>query len=238
MSSPSDHTSVQNSNLSSPRADSDQAQAHFNWLFSRALSDRQSGDTWIVQATISLQRKISFQAFDSTLDAARWAVKESINTNVYTHLALHTPDRPKGKGNTDTTLCLTALAADLDAASPYRGSNAGKAPDVASLRLLICDFEESYQFPLTVIESGYGLYAMVRFREPLWLEDKRARKEADDLLGRFTEAFRIFGRKRGWPNTVDRVPLAGLIRVAGTLNHKGNPPLPVRFSRNVNGDFR
>src|SRR5215831_9619632 len=134
MSFTSDHTCSQNGNSSSHLADSDQAQTHLDWLFGRATCDPQSGDPRIVLATLSLQnsKRIGFRAFESTTEAARCAVEESVNTNVYTHLALHTADRPRGKGNTDTALCLSALAADLDAASPYRSSNEGKAPDVAS----------------------------------------------------------------------------------------------------------
>jgi hypothetical protein len=91
------------------------------------------------------------------------------------------------------------------------------------------NFETHYQFPLTIIESGYGSYPCVRFREPLFLEDMKMRKEAEDLLRRFAEGFRVFGRQRGWPLTVDAVPLAGLIRLAGSLNRKGSAPRPVRF---------
>jgi hypothetical protein len=193
------------------------------------------GDMRIVLATISRRGRIGFAARETAGDAARLAVELSAHSDVYTHVALHAPDRPKGKGSIETALCLPGLVTDLDAQSPFRSSNEGKAPDVDSLRLLIADFEEHYEFPLTVIESGYGLYAWVRFREPLFLEGKAARTEADTLLARFTEGFRIFGRKRGWPNTVDQVPLAGLVRLAGTFNRKGNPPLLVRFSDGPGG---
>jgi hypothetical protein len=210
-----------------------QAEAHFGWWFDPALSDPQVGDMRIVLAIKARTGKIGFAAFERPSDVARVAVEQSAHSDVYTHVALHAPDRAKGKGCTETALCLPGLVTDLDAQSAYRGSNQGKARDVDSLRLLIADFEEHYQLPLTLIESGYGLYALVRFREPLFLEDKAARTEADTLLARFAEAFRVFGRKRGWPNTVDRVPLAGLVRVAGTLNRKGNSPLPVRISENL-----
>jgi hypothetical protein len=212
-----------------------QAEAQFAWWYGPALSDPQMGDMLIVLATIPPRGSIGFAAHETAGDAARLAVELSAHSNVYTHVALHAPDRPKGKGSIETALCLPGLVTDLDAQSPFRSSNEGKAPDVASLRLLIADFEHHYGFPLTVIESGFGLYAIVRFREPLFLGDKASRAEADNLLMRFTEGFRVFSRKRGWPNTVDRVGLAGLIRVSGTLNRKGSTPLPVRFSDARNG---
>jgi hypothetical protein len=205
----------------------DQAVAYLTWWFQASLADRHLGDAQIVLATI-LGGKIDFEAFESESEAAAWAVEHSAHTNVYMHIALHAPDRPKGKGSIETALCLPGVVADLDAQSRFRGSNGGKAPNVASLYQLVGDFEGHYPFPLTLTESGYGIYAHARFREPLWLEDKKARAEADSLLARFGEGLRVFARKRGWPNTIDRVPLAGLVRVPGTLNRKGDPPLPVR----------
>jgi hypothetical protein len=209
-----------------------QAEAHVNWWFGSSLADPQLGKMELVLATIpglDPKRTIGFHAFSCSTEAARWAVEKSTLTNIYLHPATHARHRAKGKGSTETALCLPGVVADLDAQSPHRGSNEGKAPDVASLRLVIADFEEHYQFPLTLIQSGYGLYACVRFREPLWLPDRRTRTEAEHLLARFTEGLRVFARQRGWPNTVDCVPLAGLIRMAGTLNRKGSP-LPVHFA--------
>jgi hypothetical protein len=210
-------------------ADLDQAVAYLTWWFQAALSDPQSEEMEIVLATIR-GGKIDFEAFESPSEAAAWAVEQSAHTNVYTHVALHTPDRPKGKGTTETALCLPGVVVDLDARSPFRGSNEGKAPDVASLHQVISDFEKHYPFSLALVESGFGLHGHARFREPLWLVDAKTRVEADNLLTRFTEGMRVFARQRGWPNAVDRVPLAGLVRVPGTFNRKGDPPLPVRFA--------
>jgi hypothetical protein len=218
------------SSVPSPQGDLAQAQAFLDWWYGPALSDPQMGDMRIVLATISRKREIGFASFETADEAASWAVEQSTYTNVYTHIALHAPDRPKGKGTTDTAVCLPGLVADLDARSPYRSCNAGKAPDVASLRRLIADFESHYPFSPTLIESGYGIYACVRFREPLFFEDIKTRKEAEDLLRRFAEGFRVFGRQRGWPLTVDLVPLAGLVRLPGSLNRKGQSPILVSFS--------
>jgi hypothetical protein len=206
-----------------------QAQQYFDWWFGPALSDPQFGDVDIVLATLSSAGSIAFRAFRAPLDAARWVVAESAHTNVFTHVALHSPDRPLGKGSDDSAVCLPGLAADLDAQSPFRASNEGKAPDVASLELVIADFEQNYQFPLTLVASGHGIFAHARFKEPLWLEDKRSRTEAGHLLARFAEGLRVFARQRGWPATVERVPLAGMTRAAGSWNRKGDPPRAVRF---------
>jgi hypothetical protein len=238
---------------SSPAGDLHQAEAHLGWWFNGSLADPQVGRMDLVLATIPRLDKtngrsaaatagragtIGFHAFDAPKEAALWAVEKSALVNVYVHPALHAPDRPHGKGATHTARCLPGVVADLDAQSPFRSSNEGKAPDVAALALVIADFEQHYQFPVTAIDSGYGIYACVRFREPLWLEDQTSRADAETLLARFTEGLRVFARRRGWPNTVDRVPLAGLIRVAGTLNRKGDPPCPVHFTDARNGGAR
>jgi hypothetical protein len=230
----SEHTSSHNGNSPSSRSsfqgDLLQAQTHLDWWFGPALAKTQRGTAEIVLATISRKGQIAFKPFDTTLAAARWAVEESARSNLYLHIALHAPNRPNGKGRITTALYLPGLIADLDAKSPFRASNHGKAPDMLSLRLLIRDFHAQYRLPLTLITSGYGIYACVRFREPLFLEDEKARKEANNLLIRFGEAFRISARQHAWPLTVDSVYLSGLVRLSGSWNRKADPPVPVHFS--------
>jgi hypothetical protein len=200
------------------------------WWFNPALSDPQLPDMKIVLASVVRHKKdkMHFAAFGNIAGAAQWAVKVSMHSNIYFHVALH-GDCPNGKGTIETALCLPGVVADLDAQSPFRGENEGKAPSIEALHLLIGDFEHHYPFPLTLVESGYGIYPYLRFREPLFLVDQRTRDEAGELLTRFAEAFRIFGHRRGWSNTVDRVTLAGLMRLPGTFNRKGPSPLPVRL---------
>ena len=147
---------------------------------------------------------------------------------MYFHIALH-GHCPRGKGSFESAGCLPGLLADFDAQSPFRSENEGKAPSVESLYSLVSDFEAHYPFHLTLIESGYGIYPSIRFREPLFLPDQRTRNEANGLLSRFAEAFRIFGCAHGWRTTVDRLNVAGLVRLPGTYNRKGPSPLPVRL---------
>lgn len=237
----SEHNSPNNGNhapfsMSSAPGDLVQAQTFLDWWFAPAFADPQQGDMRIILATIKHKgAPINLQPFDNTAAAARWAVEQSAHTNVYTHIAAHCPDLPKGKGSIESALCLPGVAVDLDAQCAFRGDNKGKAPDVASLRLLTADFETHYQFHLTVIESGFGLYDFVRFKEPLFLEDLAARKEAHELLRRFAQGFRVFADERDWPRTVECVPLSGILRVPGTWNRKDSAPLPVRFSASLGG---
>jgi len=206
-----------------------QAEAHLEWWFGTALGDPQLGEMDLVLSTIDRNGKVRSQGFRSRTEAARWVVDQSAQVNVYVHPALHSPHRQKGRGSIETALCLPGLVADLDAQSVYRASNEGKAPDVLSLHQVIGDFESHYRFPLTQIDSGYGTYACIRFREPWWLPDQQTRTEAEHLQRRFAEGLRVFARQRRWPETVDLVSIGGLIRVAGSLNRKGEPPLLVHF---------
>jgi hypothetical protein len=226
-SSPSPPTS---SPSPSQQGDLAQIEAYLNWWFGPALSDPQLSGMQIVLAAIRRPKKdkMHFAAFDNVAAAAQWAVAASMLSNVYYHAAIHGP-RPNGKGSIDTALCLPGLLADLDAQSPFRSENEGKPPTLEALYLLVRDFEKHYPFQLNLVESGHGIYPQVRFKEPLFLVDQKTRDEAGELLSRFAEAFRIFGRQRGWPHTVDRVTLAGLVRLPGTWNRKGSSPLPVRL---------
>jgi hypothetical protein len=200
------------------------------WWFGPALSDPQLPGMKIVLAAVVRPKKdkMHFAAFDNVAAAVQWALKASEHANLYFHAALH-GQCPTGKGTIESALCLPGVVADLDAQSPFRAENEGKAPSVEDLYLLVREFEQHYPFRLTLVESGCGLHPSLRLREPLFQVDQRTRDEAGELLYRFAEAFRVLGRAHGWPNTVDRVPLAGLIRLPGTFNRKGSSPLPVRL---------
>ena len=212
------------------QGDPNQIKAFLRWWFAPALADPCLPGMQIVLAAIVRLKhsRMYFRAFESIDDAAQWALQECVRAHVYVHAALH-GECPKGKGSAETALCLPGVVADADAQSPFRADNEGKAPTCEALQLLIGDYEQHYPFRLTLVDSGYGIYPFHRFREPLVLVDRRTRDEADQLLTRFAEAFRIFGRQRGWSNTVDRVPLAGVVRPPGVLNRKGPSPLPVRL---------
>jgi hypothetical protein len=207
-----------------------QIEAFLRHWFGAALSVKKVPDQAIVLAAIVRLKKdrMGFARFENIQDAARWAAMESARSNLYFHAALH-GHCPRGKGSLESAVCLSGVIADLDAQSPYRGENEGKAPSVESLYSLVRDFENHYPFRLTLIESGYGIYPSIRFREPLFLTDQRTRDEAGELLNRFAEAFRILARARGWLSTTDRVSLAGLVRLPGTFNRKRPSPLPVRL---------
>ena len=216
--------------VSSPEPDMGAACAHLEWWFGPALADPQAPNR-IVLSTICRGRYDRSKEFDAVGPAADWAVGQARHSDLYLHLALHMPKGPERlttRGVIDSAVCLPGLAVDLDAASPHRSSNQGHAPDLDSLHDLVTDFEERYGPGLTMVGSGCGLHVYGRFREPLWLLSRSDREAADRLLKRFASGFRILAIKRGWPSSVDTCGLATLLRISGTLNHKGQLPVLVR----------
>ena len=85
------------------------------------------------------------------------------------------------------------------------------------------------EFPLkpsVLINSGYGLHGYWLFKEPWIFEDESERDDAAFMLKRFQATLQLSGEKKGWKldTTSD---LARVLRVPGTLNHKGKDPVGV-----------
>lgn len=81
------------------------------------------------------------------------------------------------------------------------------------------------EFPLApsiLVDSGHGLHGYWLFREPLTIDSKEERNEAQDLARRFQRTFQAMAAKRGWKidNTSD---LARVLRLPGTTNRKKEP---------------
>ena len=215
--------------VSSPEPEVGAARDHLTWWFGPALNDPQAPSNMVLSNIIRGHYEGS-REFDAVGPAADWAVGQARHADVYLHVALHMPKGPERltmRGVADSSSCLPGPAVDLDAASRYRASNQGLAPNVEALLVLVKDFEECYGPGLAVVSSGHGLHVYSRFREPWWLLSRSDREAADRLLKRFANGFRVLAIKRGWPNSVDTCNLASLLRVTGTLNRKGERPLLV-----------
>jgi hypothetical protein len=199
---------------------------YLDWWFGMALADPEAPARIVLATMVRGKQYEGSEEFVDIPTAASWGAKRAATVDVYTHAALHTPKGPERltmRGNMDSAVALSGLLVDLDADSPHRASHVGYAPDVAGLWLLVADFERAYQHKLTVVQSGYGLLALSRFREPLWLTDRAGREEADELLKRYAEGWRVLAKQRGWPAAVGPIGLADLSRLAGTTNRKGQP---------------
>lgn len=129
-------------------------------------------------------------------------------------------------------------------------SKRGKATDVIAIPGLWLDvdcrggthtannlptFDEAKDFlsefplpPSVIVHSGGGEHAYWLFNK-LWVfQNGEEHSKASELLSRFQNAFIALAGSRGWriDNTSD---LARVLRVPGTLNHKGEQPVPVNI---------
>lgn len=154
-------------------------------------------------------------------EAAKKALELSRSENVYFGLALQR-ERTKGRGTAENTLAIPGLWLDVDCRG---GAHAEKnLPTEDEAGKLIAEFPLPPSF---LIHSGGGFHAYWLFNR-LWIfQSCEEREKAAALLKRFQKAFIMLFRARGLKldNTSD---LARVLRVPGTLNHKGDKPVPVK----------
>jgi hypothetical protein len=146
--------------------------------------------------------------------------------NVDVGLGLH---RNKGtraqRGTAADVMAIPALWIELDVAGGTHSENAKKHyfPTKAAARAFL---EALPHPPSVIVDSGGGLHAYWLFRE-LWVfEDEDERLDAAALV----EGWQRFLQRRAREQGIDidsTHDLARVLRVAPSLNHKVNPPLPV-----------
>jgi hypothetical protein len=83
--------------------------------------------------------------------------------------------------------------------------------------------------PTVVVMSGYGLQAWWLFEEPWLFASEDERTQAARLVHGFQAAMKAQGRERDWTGFDSTFDLARLMRLPGTLNHKGPVPVPVEL---------
>lgn len=156
--------------------------------------------------------------FFSDLDlAAAYAVKMAASSNTYIGMAAQPKLSKRRRGDAETALAIPGAWADLDV---KRG--AFKSKDDARR------FVEDLPLPPSlIVDSGGGLQAVWLLREPCEIGDDRE-GVARILKGweQFVQA-KAMERHRAKLDSVG--DLARVLRVAGTVNHKTDPPRPVRL---------
>lgn len=165
---------------------------------------------------------------DQFEEAAQAAVKLAQTHDVYHGIGLqkHAPQGTQ-RGDAAGVEALPGYWLDLDLRTPYR--NRSDIPGTAAEAVTFLD-----ALPLApsgIVLSGGGLYPWWTFREPWTLETEEERGEAARLSRGWQSYVLATAKKRhGW--TLDSTPdLARILRVPGTLNHKTDPPAPVRVLR-------
>ncbi len=166
-------------------------------------------------------------------DAARLAARYRQSRHVYfgvalqdRRLALDAAARKRGgsprletvRGSTGSAVVLPGVWIDLDFAGDGHRSDDLPPTREDALGLL----EAVPLEPSIVVATGGGFHVYWVFEEPWILDTDESCAQAEGLVRRVQDAVRERARRRGWKvdSTAD---LARVLRLPGTLNHKGEP---------------
>lgn len=122
----------------------------------------------------------------------------------------------KVRGSSCSAAAIPGLWVDLDVKGPSH-SEPNLPPDLDSALSLL---EVVPQKPTLIVNSGHGVHVYWLFHEPWILASDEDRRRAGEMLQRLQDAIRTEAAIHGWKldPTAD---LARLLRLPGTLNHKG-----------------
>lgn len=128
------------------------------------------------------------------------------------------PHLSRTRGYAETVVCIPGLWVDIDIRSKAH-AELNLPPTKEDAVKLVNEFPLA---PTVLVDSGHGLHAYWLFREPLAIDSKEERDEAQDLVRRFQGTLQAIAARRGWKidNTSD---LARVLRLPGTVNRKREP---------------
>ena len=161
--------------------------------------------------------------FADAASAMAYAKERSAAEDVYFGVGL-IRGRPRGRGKAKDVAAIGALWADIDLVGPGRAQKPLPATVDHARRIL----DGLPHAPSILVHSGFGLHAYWPLKEP-WVFDTDAER---------TQAARL---AKGWHGTVCAAAeslgwhlenlgdLARVLRLPGTLNHKGATPAEVRL---------
>lgn len=159
--------------------------------------------------------------------AARTAVALADRCDVYFGVGLQGSVPTGGKrGGAEGVVALPGLWLDLDLRTPYRDRVDLPATVDEATELL----DELPLPPTAIIDSGGGLYPWWVFNELWTFPDNEERDRAASLSKGWQGFVLAMAKRRGWKLDATH-DLARILRVPGTLNHKGVQPVPVRILR-------
>lgn len=132
----------------------------------------------------------------------------------------------KGRGKAEDVVWIQVATLDFDVGVEGHKSGANLPKDRADLTRLLAAIPEIPK-PCATYDTGNGLLAMWQLEEPLAIDSPADGLRAARLLGAFQDRLRAVAQDHfGWK--LDRTSdLPRLLRLAGTLNWKSNPPKPV-----------
>ena len=166
-------------------------------------------------------------ALSDMAQAVDAAMKYSPTDNVFFNLGIQEkPPAPGKRGSADGVGVIPCLWNELDIKGP--GHKADDLP--ASIEEVLSLLEEYGLSPSGIVHSGGGLHCYWFLENPIEVHSDMDLKLAKELCASFQDSLRKVMKKRCWvlDPTAD---LARMLRVPGTLNHKYNPPRPVKTYR-------
>lgn len=151
--------------------------------------------------------------------------------NTYLDPNLRRPDLPPGKrGGDEDVAVINCFAPDIDIRGPAHVENDLPETSEIAMKLL-----EGYPLPTLVVSSGYGLYPMWFFSEPIRIGDEQQREYIKAALTGFGNSIMQTFADAGYK--LDNVfSISHLFRVPGSLNNKLDTPTECRILVN-NGVF-
>lgn len=179
-------------------------------------------------AAVQLWRKDNKKnhTFDSLEVAARWAGETASQADIYiaAGLAPRKESAPtRMRATAQTVIGIPGLWADIDVNGGPDGKT-GAAKDLDEAKRLAHIVLE----PTTIVMSGYGLQAWWLFEEPWLFALEPERQQAARLSKAFQAMLKAKAKDLGFSLDATH-DLARLMRIPGTLNHKGEPPVAVEL---------
>jgi hypothetical protein len=149
----------------------------------------------------------------------------SVSENVYHGCCLQRAPM-SGRGDAENTLVLPGCWLDLDVVGPNH-----KSVKLPATREIACDFLASLELePTLVVDSGGGYQVWWCFHRLQVFGSNRDRQIAAMISTQFQARIQALAARHGW--TLDSTAdLARVLRVAGTINHKGDPVAVTTISR-------
>jgi len=160
--------------------------------------------------------------FSSLTAAALHAAEEAKTKDVYFGVGLAGTNFNRRNAASEI-VAIVGLWADIDLTAPWRATKLlPRTLDEARTIL-----EKLPLAPSMLVDSGHGLHAYWFFKEPWTFETDAERLVAAKTARGWVETVRNAAQAFGWD--VDSVgDLARVLRLPGTVNRKGEPPVEVR----------
>jgi len=160
--------------------------------------------------------------FAGAAEAETYAKEQAAARDVYYGVGL-IRGNPSGRGKAKDVAAIGALWADIDMHGPGRETKPLPATLDDARRIL----ERLPHAPSVLVDSGHGLHAYWLLKEPWVFDTDTERERAARLAKGWHGTVCAAAEPLGW-HLENLGDLARVLRLPGTLNHKGDTPAEVR----------